>query len=191
MQRLFQYKLHPPTSPVIRVPSHSMLCWFCHACSAIGRARASDVTITKEWAWPTDFVWQKSMEVYGKPLTTATSVVAKLPSVRLCSKKLLHRFQGGIGNPRTVETTGPAFPLTSMQFSHTFATRFIDHAMHVQAPYCGFLQFASGACMPLCARRFLFLVYKQSPQRSTAHSYMARYVDNLRLHPSRLTGFHP
>ena len=31
----------------------------------------------------TDFVWQKSMEVYGKPLTTATSVVVMLPSVRL------------------------------------------------------------------------------------------------------------
>ena len=44
------------------------------------RALAYDVTITKKWAWPTDFVWQ---EVYGKPLTTATSVVAKLPSVRL------------------------------------------------------------------------------------------------------------
>ena len=27
------------------------------------RAPASDVTITKKWAWPTDFVWQKSMEV--------------------------------------------------------------------------------------------------------------------------------
>ena len=50
---------------------------------AVHRAPASDVTITKKWAWPTDFVWQKSMEVYGKPLTTATSVVAKLPSVRL------------------------------------------------------------------------------------------------------------
>ena len=38
---------------------------------------------SQKWAWPTDFMWQKSMEVYGKPLTTATSVVAMLPSVRL------------------------------------------------------------------------------------------------------------
>ena len=50
-----------------------------------------------------------------------------------CSKNLLHRFQGGTGNARTVET-GPAFPLASMQFCHTFATRFIDH-VHVQALY--------------------------------------------------------
>ena len=47
------------------------------------RAPAHDVTVTKKWAWPTDFVWQKSMEVYGMPLTTATSVVVMLPSVRL------------------------------------------------------------------------------------------------------------
>ena len=52
------------------------------------------------------------MEVYGKLLTTATSVVVMLPSVRLV---LLHRFQGGICNARTVETTGPAFPLTSIK----------------------------------------------------------------------------
>ena len=47
------------------------------------RALAFDVTIMKKWAWPTDFVWQKSVEVYGKPVTTATSVVVMLPSVRL------------------------------------------------------------------------------------------------------------
>ena len=38
---------------------------------------------SRKMAWPTDFVWQKSMEVYGKPPSTATSVVAMLPSVRL------------------------------------------------------------------------------------------------------------
>ena len=48
----------------------------------IGRLQVTSQS-RKKWAWPTDFVWQKSMEVYGKPLTTATSVVAKLPSVRL------------------------------------------------------------------------------------------------------------
>ena len=47
------------------------------------RAPAHDVTVTKKWVWPTDFVWQKSMEVYGMPLTTATSVVVMLPSIRL------------------------------------------------------------------------------------------------------------
>ena len=45
-----------------------------------GEGRLHNCIITKKWAWPTDFVWQKSMEVYGKPLTTATSVIAKLPS---------------------------------------------------------------------------------------------------------------
>ena len=63
------------------------------------RARASDVTITKKWVWPTDFVWQKSMEVYGKPLTMATSVVAKLPSVRLVPKTYYTASREALATP--------------------------------------------------------------------------------------------
>ena len=75
------------------------------------RAPASDVTITKKWAWLADFVWQKSMEVYGKPLTTATSVVAKLPSVRLVLKKLTTPLPGRHWQRQDCRNNWSRFPI--------------------------------------------------------------------------------